>query len=113
MIPIIPTVIPIRNDYRYRAADSKIEMENAAVVIYMMDVSGSMGDEQKEIVRTESFWINLWLKSHNIKILKYAILFTMQLPKKLMKRLSLERESGGTLISSAYKLCQHIIEDRL
>jgi uncharacterized sporulation protein YeaH/YhbH (DUF444 family) len=88
--PNNPQVIPIRNDYRYRAADTKIEMENAAVVIYMMDVSGSMGDEQKEIVRTESFWINLWLKSHNIKILKSAILFTMPLPKKLMKRLSLD-----------------------
>jgi uncharacterized sporulation protein YeaH/YhbH (DUF444 family) len=33
-----------------------------AVIIYMMDVSGSMGDEQKEIVRIESFWIDTWLK---------------------------------------------------
>ena len=32
-----------------------------AVIIYMMDVSGSMGDEQKEIVRIESFWIDTWL----------------------------------------------------
>ena len=32
-----------------------------AVVIYMMDVSGSMTDEQKEIVRTEAFWIDAWL----------------------------------------------------
>ena len=29
----------------------------------MMDVSGSMGEEQKEIVRIESFWIDTWLKS--------------------------------------------------
>ena len=28
----------------------------------MMDVSGSMGDEQKEIVRIESFWIDTWLR---------------------------------------------------
>ena len=34
-----------------------------AVIIYMMDVSGSMGDEQKEIVRTEAFWIDTWLRS--------------------------------------------------
>ena len=27
-----------------------------------MDVSGSMGDEQKEIVRIESFWIDTWLR---------------------------------------------------
>ena len=30
----------------------------------MMDVSGSMGDEQKEIVRIESFWIDTWLRSN-------------------------------------------------
>ena len=35
--------------------------EANAVVIYMMDVSGSMTDEQKEIVRTEAFWIDTWL----------------------------------------------------
>ena len=29
----------------------------------MMDVSGSMGDEQKEIVRIERFWIDTWLRS--------------------------------------------------
>ena len=29
----------------------------------MMDVSGSMGEEQKEIVRIESFWIDTWLRS--------------------------------------------------
>ena len=29
----------------------------------MMDVSGSMTDDQKEIVRIEAFWIDTWLKS--------------------------------------------------
>ena len=53
--PQNPQIIPIREDYRFRASNEKVEFENAAVVIYMMDVSGSMGDEQKEIVRTESF----------------------------------------------------------
>jgi hypothetical protein len=28
-----------------------------------MDVSGSMGREQKDIVRIESFWIDTWLRS--------------------------------------------------
>ena len=36
--------------------------EANAVIIYMMDVSGSMTDEQKEIVRTEAFWIDTWLR---------------------------------------------------
>ena len=37
--------------------------QSNAVIIYMMDVSGSMGDEQKEIVRIESFWIDTWLRT--------------------------------------------------
>ena len=69
-----PNIIPIKGDMRYRSSTQVIEHESAAVVIYMMDVSGSMGDGQKEIVRTESFWLNLWLKSQykNIEI-RYII----------------------------------------
>ena len=33
-----------------------------ASIVYMMDVSGSMGDEQKELVRLEAFWIDTWLR---------------------------------------------------
>lgn len=109
--PINPDVVPIKRDYRYRAADTKIEMENAAVVIYMMDVSGSMGEEQKEIVRTESFWINLWLKSQYKDIdIRYIIhdATAKEVDEETFFR---TRESGGTLISSAFKLCKHIIEE--
>jgi uncharacterized sporulation protein YeaH/YhbH (DUF444 family) len=107
--PNDPIVIPIRKDYRYRAAHSKVEFENSAVVIYMMDVSGSMGDEQKEIVRTESFWINLWLKSQykNIEI-RYIIhdATAKEVDEDTFFR---TRESGGTLISSAFTVCKDII----
>jgi uncharacterized sporulation protein YeaH/YhbH (DUF444 family) len=33
------------------------------VIIYVMDVSGSMRQEQKELVRLISFWIDVWLTS--------------------------------------------------
>lgn len=108
--PIDPRVIPIRRDYRYRSADTKIEMENAAVVIYMMDVSGSMGEEQKEIVRTESFWINLWLKSQYKDIEIRYIIHDATAKEVDEETFFRTRESGGTLISSAYKLCKNIIE---
>lgn len=108
--PVDPRVVPIRKDYRFRAADTKVEMENSAVVIYMMDVSGSMGEEQKEIVRTESFWINLWLKSQYKDIeIRYIIhdATAKEVEEDVFFR---TRESGGTLISSALKLCKEIIE---
>ncbi len=108
--PSNPKVVPIRHDYRYRSADTKIEMENSAVVIYMMDVSGSMGEEQKEIVRTESFWINLWLKSQ-YKNIEVRYIIHDATAKEVDEDVFFKtRESGGTLISSAFKLCKHIIE---
>src|SRR5580698_4263014 len=58
-----PLVVPIREDKRYRAWNTTELPEANAVVIYMMDVSGSMTDDQKQIVRTEAFWIDTWLKS--------------------------------------------------
>jgi len=59
--PNNPIIVPIKEDKRYRTWKTTVEPESNAVIIYMMDVSGSMGDEQKEIVRTQSFWIDTWL----------------------------------------------------
>ena len=53
-------IIPTREDMRYKSWKTEEEPVANAVIIYMMDVSGSMGDEQKEIVRIESFWIDTW-----------------------------------------------------
>jgi len=108
--PAQPMVVPIRSDYRYRASDVRVEFENAAVVIYMMDVSGSMGDEQKEIVRTESFWINLWLKSQYKDIQIRYIIHDATAKEVDEETFFKTRESGGTLISSAYSLCKEIID---
>ena len=76
----------------------------------MMDVSGSMGDEQKEIVRTESFWINLWLKSQYKKDIEVRYIIHDATAKEVDEDTFFRtRESGGTLISSAYNLCKEII----
>lgn len=109
--PANPIVVPTKADMRYRSADTKIEFENSAVVIYMMDVSGSMGDEQKEIVRTESFWINLWLKSQYKDIEIRYIIHDATAKEVDEHTFFRTRESGGTLISSAFKLCKEIIQE--
>jgi uncharacterized protein len=104
-----PIIVPIRKDLRFRTPAPKQVFENSAVVIYMMDVSGSMGDEQKEIVRTESFWINLWLKSQYKGIEIRYIIHDATAKEVDEKTFFRTRESGGTLISSALKLCKEII----
>lgn len=108
--PDTPVIVPIRGDMRYRSFKQKNTPQANAVVIYMMDVSGSMGDEQKEIVRLESFWINTWLKKH-YKGLETRFIIHDATAKEVDEQTFFSTsESGGTLISSAYKLCQEIIE---
>jgi len=108
--PEDPVIIPIRNDYQYRTIKKTQKPFTRAVVIYMMDVSGSMGDEQKEIVRLESFWINTWLEKH-YKGLETRFIIHDAAAKEVDESTFFKTsESGGTLISSAYKLCQQIIE---
>jgi sporulation protein YhbH len=108
--PEKPVIVPIRSDMRYRSWKSDVRHENNAVIIYMMDVSGSMGDEQKEIVRTEAFWIDTWLRSQYKGIETRYIIHDATAREVDEETFFKTRESGGTLISSAYKLCQKIIE---
>ena len=84
-----------------------------AVIIYMMDVSGSMGDEQKEIVRIESFWIDTWLRKQ-YKGLETRFIIHDAVAREVDRDTFFHtRESGGTMISSAYKLALEMIEARL
>lgn len=108
--PEKPAIIPIRADMRYKSFKKVEKPQTQAVVIYMMDVSGSMGDEQKEIVRLESFWINTWLKKHYKGLEARFIIHDATAKEVDEDTFFRTSESGGTLISSAYKLCQEIIE---
>lgn len=105
-----PMIIPIKKDLRFRSWKSDVRQENSAVIIYMMDVSGSMGDEQKEIVRTEAFWINTWLRSQYKGVETRYIIHDATAKEVDEDTFFRTRESGGTLISSAYKLCEKIID---
>lgn len=104
-----PVVVPIRDDCRYKSYKKDVKPQSNAVIIYMMDVSGSMGDEQKEIVRIESFWIDTWLR-RNYDGIECRYIIHDAMAKEVDRHTFFHtRESGGTMISSAYKLCADII----
>lgn len=108
--PEDPRIMPAKRDFRYRTWKKIIQPENNAVIIYMMDVSGSMGDEQKEIVRTESFWIDTWLRSQYKNIDIRYVIHDANAREVDQDTFYHTRESGGTLISSAYRLCHQLIQ---
>jgi hypothetical protein len=109
--PDKPVVVPVPDDKRYRSWKTINEPVANAVIIYMMDVSGSMGDEQKEIVRIESFWIDAWL-TRQYKGLESRFIIHDAVAREVDRETFFHtRESGGTMISSAYKLCSQIIDN--
>ncbi len=108
--PLMPTIVPIRKDKRYRSWRESSQPECNAAIIYMMDVSGSMGEEQKEIVRIESFWIDTWLRSQYKGIEVRYIVHDAEAREVDQETFYHTRESGGTVISSAYKLCDAMID---
>ena len=109
--PDKPVIVPIPDDKRYRSWRTQAEPVANAVIIYMMDVSGSMGDEQKEIVRIESFWIDTWLQ-RQYKGLESRYIIHDAVAREVDRETFFHtRESGGTMISSAYKLCSQLMDD--
>lgn len=110
--PRSPVIVPVREDRRYRSWHVRDVPESNAVIILCMDVSGSMGDQQKEIVRIASFWIDTWLRSQyksldNVYVVHES--FAKEVDEHTFYHL---RESGGTRISTAFELIDQIIDSR-
>ena len=109
--PDNPVIIPIKDDKRFRSYKVFNEPVANAVIIYMMDVSGSMGDEQKEIVRLTSFWLDTWLSTQYNGLERRYIIHDATAREVDADTFYRTKESGGTLISSAYKLAIKLIEE--
>lgn len=107
-----PSVGIIRADRRYRSwRPAPIPRANA-VILYVMDVSGSMGADQKELVRIESFWLDAWIRNHYQGVRSVYIVHDAAAKEVDQETFFRIRESGGTIISSAYELCLRMIQER-
>ncbi len=110
--PENPIIVPIKNDFRFRSVKRKEEPQANASIIYMMDVSGSMGREQKETVRIQAFWIDTWLR-HQYKNIEVNYIVHDAVAHLVDQHTFFHlRESGGTKISSAYELCLRLMEEK-
>ncbi|HHW44377.1 sporulation protein YhbH [Desulfofundulus thermobenzoicus] len=101
-----------RDDLRYRTWDVTYRYESNAVVLAMMDTSGSMGPFEKYIARSFFFWMVRFLRT------KYRNVHIVFLAHHVEAKETTEEEfftkgaSGGTRCSSVYKLALEIIEKR-
>lgn len=109
--PDNPVIVPIKRDLRFRTWNEVKKPQSNALIVYMMDVSGSMGDEQKELVRLEAFWIDTWLRRNYEGIESRYIVHDVRASEVDKKTFFSVKEDGGTRISSAFQCCKELLKD--
>ena len=108
--PDNPVIIPIKSDLRYRTWNEVKKPQSNALIVYMMDVSGSMGQEQKDLVRLQAFWIDTWLRRNYEGIESRYIVHDVRAAEVDKKTFFSVKEDGGTKISSAFNCCLEMLE---
>lgn len=103
--------VPLPPDRRYKSWEIKKEEIASAVMIFMIDVSGSMGEKEKEIVRNMSWLTRIYILGQpRYKKTRLRWIIHDATAKEVDEyEFFHTRESGGTKISSAYRLCRDII----
>lgn len=101
-----------RDDLRYKTWDITYKYESNAVVLAMMDTSGSMGPYEKYIARSFFFWMVRFLRTkyQNVQIVFLA--HHVEAKETTEEEFFTKGASGGTRCSSVYKLALEIIENR-
>lgn len=105
-----PRLIPVKEDKKYRSWKVKPSPELNAVIFYIMDVSGSMTEDNKHLVRLLSFWIDLWLKHQYRNIDRRFVVHhdrAKEVDEYLFYRL---QETGGTVPSTAFIITEEIVK---
>lgn len=99
-------------DLRYKTWEEKYKFESSAVVLAMMDTSGSMGTYEKYIARTFYFWMARFLRSKYRRVEMVFIAHHTRAREVNEAEFFSKGESGGTRCSSAYRLALEIIDQR-
>ncbi|MFA9458477.1 sporulation protein YhbH [Halalkalibacter sp. AB-rgal2] len=108
-----PGIVPIYNDdLRFKTWNEIVKPESKAVVIAMMDTSGSMGRWEKYMARSFFFWMTRFLRT------KYETVDIEFIAHHTEAKVVSEGdffnkgESGGTICSSAYRKALEIISNK-
>ena len=100
------------NDLRFKTWTEDVRYETNAVIIAMRDVSGSMGEFEKYISRSFYFWMVRFLRQKYNKVQIVFITHHTEAKEVDEQTFFTLGESGGTKVSSAYRLALDIIRER-
>jgi sporulation protein YhbH len=101
-----------KEDLRFKTWEETHRFESNAVVIAMMDVSGSMGEFKKYIARSFFFWMVRFLRTKYDNVEIVFISHHTEAKEVTEEQFFTQGESGGTVVSSAYQLALDTIASR-
>ncbi|RXT04815.1 sporulation protein YhbH [Ammoniphilus sp. CFH 90114] len=100
------------DDLRFKTWDEVKKPRSNALVIAMMDTSGSMGIFEKYIARSFFFWMTRFLRTKYEKVEIVFIAHHTEAKEVTEEAFFSKGESGGTICSSAYRKALEIIDTR-
>lgn len=100
------------DDLRFKTWERDIRRESNAVVIAMMDVSGSMGSFEKYISRAFYYWMVRFLRTKYDNVEIVFISHHTEAKEVTEEEFFTRGESGGTKASSAYRLAVEMVAER-
>src|SRR6184192_79863 len=101
-----------KDDLRFKTWEEVMRYESNAVVIAMIDVSGSMGEFKKYVARSFYFWMVRFLRTKYNNVQIVFISHHTEAKEVTEEEFFHKGESGGTQVSSAYELALQIIKER-
>jgi sporulation protein YhbH len=101
-----------KREDRFKSWEEDERYESNAVVLALMDVSGSMGEFKKYIARSFYFWMVRFLRTKYDQVRIVFISHHTEAHEVTEEAFFTQGESGGTVVSSAYKLALDIIAER-
>lgn len=101
-----------KDDLRFKTWEEVMRYESNAVVIAMIDVSGSIGEFKKYVARSFYFWMVRFLRTKYDNVDIVFISHHTEAKEVTEEQFFTQGESGGTVVSSAYQLALDIIHQR-
>lgn len=108
--PTIGRISP--DDIRYRTWNEVEKPHSNAVILALMDTSGSMGSYEKYAARSFFFWMARFLRTKYEKVEIVFVAHHTEAKEVSEEEFFTRGESGGTICSSAYVKALEIIDSR-
>lgn len=105
-----PFPIIQHEDLRFLKIKDKERPESRAVVIAMMDVSGSMDEEKKYLARLMLFWLVEFLRKIYLRVEIRFIVHHAEASLVDEYTFFHTQESGGTISATAYKIAGDLVD---